>query len=171
MIANLTDTRSPQCLEGSGIAIEKLRVAGVSASPAVARAFVRRILREAGCPVHDDAELCTSELVTNAVEHSWSSGPSGTITVCVSAWPGGARIEVRDAGPRPGELAAIAGVEPSPDGESGRGLWLVSQTADTFGFGPGLAWCQFFWPPEASVPAPRRQHDLEDLGAALVERH
>jgi anti-sigma regulatory factor (Ser/Thr protein kinase) len=166
---------------------------GIPASVAAARAFVRELLAAAGCPDIDGPELCASELVTNSVEHSRSAGPAGTIMLRVDAWPGGARLEVRDAGPLPGTLLAAVpaartwtGDVPcwscrlhcppgcdcvchdndsdrqtargarrtSPDSESGRGLWIVTQTADTFGFAPGVAWCLFRWPCEASAEPP-----------------
>jgi anti-sigma regulatory factor (Ser/Thr protein kinase) len=136
---------------------------GVPASAAAARAFVRKALAAAGCPESDGPELCASELVTNSIEHSRSAGPAGTIMLRVDAWPGGARIEVRDAGPLPGGSLAVPGGPPPADAESGRGLWLVSQVADMSGTAPGVAWCQFSWrcgaaevPPLAAiVPAPR----------------
>jgi anti-sigma regulatory factor (Ser/Thr protein kinase) len=136
---------------------------GVPASAAAARAFVREALAAAGCPDSDGPELCASELVANSVEHSRSAGPAGTVMLRVDTWCGGARLEVRDAGPLPGELPAVVGAEPALDGESGRGLWLVFQVADTCGFAPGVAWCLFSWPCEgagvpplaAIVPAPR----------------
>jgi anti-sigma regulatory factor (Ser/Thr protein kinase) len=147
---------------------------GVLAAAAAARAFVREVLEAAGCPDIDGAELCASELVANSIEHSRSAGPAGIIMVRVDAWRGGARIEVRDAGPLPGSApAGLPSAAPGLDGESGRGLWIVAQVADTCSIAPGVAWCQFSWrceapdiPPLAAiVPAPRpsrrvqRRHD------------
>lgn len=136
-------------------AIETRGLPGVPASAAAARAFVREMLAAAGCPDSSDAELCASELVANSVEHSLSAGPAGIVMLRVDAWAGGARIEVRDAGPRPGTvLAGVPAARTSPDSESGRGLWIVTQVADTFGFAPGVAWCQFSWPSEAPAEPP-----------------
>jgi anti-sigma regulatory factor (Ser/Thr protein kinase) len=135
------------------IVTETRGLPGSVASAAAARHFVREVLAAVGCPDSDDAELCASELVANSAVHSLSSGPKGTILVRVDAWPGGARVEVRDAGTRPGAaVPAVPEAEPSLDAESSRGLWLVGQTADTFGFAPGVAWCQFSWPGGTDVP-------------------
>lgn len=135
---------------------------GVPASASAARAFVREALLTVGCPDVDGPELCVSELVANSVKHSRSWGPAGTIMLRVDAWPGGARIEVRDAGPLPGTLlAGVPAARASDDDESGRGLWIVTQVADTFGFALGVAWCRFSWPcgtpaepPAAAVAVP-----------------
>jgi anti-sigma regulatory factor (Ser/Thr protein kinase) len=128
---------------------------GVAAAASAARAFVRELLAAAGCPDIDGPVLCASELVTNSVEHSASAGPAGIIMLRVDTWPGGARLEVRDAGPLPGTvLAAVPAARTSPDSESGRGLWIVTQVADRFGFAPGVAWCQFSWPCEAAAKPP-----------------
>lgn len=127
---------------------------GVPESAAVARAFVAAALAAAGCPDTSDAELCASELVANSARHSRSAGPDGTIVVRVDTRPGSARLEVRDRGPRTSVLPAAPAAEPPLDGESGRGLWLVSQTAYAFGSGRGVSWCQFFWPADgAGTPA------------------
>lgn len=127
---------------------------GVPASAATARAFVAETLAAAGCPDSDGPQLCISELVANSAAHSRSAGPAGTIMVRVDAWPGGARIEVRDAGPLPGPVPAVPAARPSPDSESGRGLWIVAQIADTFGFAAGVAWCQFSWPCDGPAGPP-----------------
>lgn len=133
---------------------ETLGLPGVIESAAVARAFVAAELTAAGCPDTSDAELCASELVANSARHSLSAGPAGTIVVRVDIKPGSARIEVRDRGPRTSVLPAAPVAEPPLDGESGRGLWLVSQTAYAFGSGRGVAWCQFFWAAADGADAP-----------------
>jgi len=149
---------------------------GVPASAAAARAFVAAALRAEGCPDTSDAELCASELVANSARHSLSSGPAGTIVVRVDARPGSARIEVRDRGPRTGVLPAAPADEPPLDGESGRGLWLVSQAAYAFGSGLGVTWCQFFWPadgadtPAAAEAAPARASRRAQRRHGPVER-
>jgi anti-sigma regulatory factor (Ser/Thr protein kinase) len=145
---------------------------GVPASAATARAFVRELLATAGCPDIDGPELCASELVTNSVEHSCSAGPAGTIMLRVDTWPGGARLEVRDAGPLPGTvLAGVPAARTSPDSESGRGLWIVTQVADTFGFAPGVAWCQFAWPCEAAAEPPAAAVVMPAAGPSRRAQH
>jgi anti-sigma regulatory factor (Ser/Thr protein kinase) len=137
----------------AAIVTETRGLPGTVASAAAARHFVRETLAAVRCQDSSDAELCVSELVANSAEHSLSSGPKGTILVRVDAWPGGARVEVRDAGPRPGAaVPVVPGAEPPLDAESARGLWVVGQIADTFGFSPGVAWCQFSWPGGTGVP-------------------
>jgi anti-sigma regulatory factor (Ser/Thr protein kinase) len=144
---------------------------GVPASASAARAFVREVLATAGCPDSDGPELCVSELVGNSVEHSRSAGPARTVMLRVDAWPGGARIEVRDAGPLPGSApAGVPAVRPSPENESGRGLWIVAQVADTFGFAPGVAWCQFSWPCEAPAEPPAAAAVVPQLGPSRRAR-
>jgi anti-sigma regulatory factor (Ser/Thr protein kinase) len=139
----------------SDVLTETRGLPGVPASAEAARVFVREILAVAGCPDSEAAELCASELVANSAEHSLSSGPAGTIVLRADAWPGGARLEVRDAGPQPGSVPVVVpAAVPPADAESGRGLWLVSQVADMSGFAAGVAWCQFSWPCEAPVPPP-----------------
>jgi anti-sigma regulatory factor (Ser/Thr protein kinase) len=138
----------------AAIVTETRGLPGAVESAAYARRFVREALAAVGCPDSTDAELCASELVANSAKHSLSSGPKGTILLRVDAWRGGARVEVRDAGPRQPTAAVpvVPEAEPRLDAESARGLWLVGQIADTFGFTPGVAWCQFSWPGGTAVP-------------------
>jgi anti-sigma regulatory factor (Ser/Thr protein kinase) len=154
------------------IVTETRGLPGTVASAAAARHFIRQALSSVRCPDSSDAELCVSELVANSAEHSLSSGPNGTILVRVDAWPGGARVEVRDAGPRTNAgIPATPESQPPLDAESARGLWLVGQVADTFGFAPGVTWCQLSWPggtgvpvlPPVAVSPPRLSPDCEHL--------
>jgi serine/threonine-protein kinase RsbW len=62
----------------------------------VARAFISAIL--AACPAADDAVICVSELATNAVLHSASRNPGGTVPVRASIFDDHVRIEVEDNG-------------------------------------------------------------------------
>src|SRR5215469_10690530 len=63
------------------------------------RGFVTRRLADAALPGVDSdaATLLTSELVTNAVLHTESGRPGGTVSVVVLALPDGVLIEVTDA--------------------------------------------------------------------------
>ena len=114
--------------------------------PESARA-ARRFLNDclAACPVTDDAVLGASELVTNAIKHSRSGLPGGTIevrlAVAVGEW---LRVEVQDAGP-----LAVPSPREAP-GEGGRGLALVTAVAEVFGSdGHGLLWFWLRWNPES----------------------
>jgi anti-sigma regulatory factor (Ser/Thr protein kinase) len=92
-------------------------------TPAQARAFVTEAVERAIAPVPvDDLTLVVSELVTNAVVHG-----AGEVVVDVTIHDAGIRVEVADAAP---EVKPIA---PVVDGESGRGLLLVSRLAHRWG--------------------------------------
>ncbi|MEU8379552.1 ATP-binding protein [Streptosporangium sp. NPDC048865] len=108
-----------------------------------ARNFVAEILGE-DHPLHDDAMLLTSELATNAVEHSISPredrppgtepddppGEPGEFVVTVAFLLHGVIVTVQDTGsarvPRTGS--------PRPDATGGRGLLLVNDLATRWGF-------------------------------------
>lgn len=136
----------------------------VPQSDRVARRFVRDVAGAAGFGAVDDAEICVSELVTNSVTHSMSAD-GGKVRVTIIGVTGShLRIEVRDAGPA-APPAVIPPQPASPDAEGGRGLYLVSCLADSWGTdGHGLYWCQFTWhaPDLAIAPAPD-QGSLFDL--------
>jgi len=112
-------------------------------SAGAARALVRQILGE-GHPSAADATLIVSELVSNAVAHTKSGQPGGTITVAIemSAQPPGVCIRVRDAG-GPGAPAVAAATASS---EHGRGLRIVTALATEWGSehsGSGqVTWCR-----------------------------
>lgn len=75
---------------------------------------------------HDDIRLCVSELATNALLHGVPHGRE----FCVRLAMAGAlvRLEVRDSGGGCPEVRS-----PDDDRCTGRGLWLVRETADDFG--------------------------------------
>src|SRR6266568_3748735 len=78
-------------------------------------------------PSAHDAALIVSELVSNAITHSRSGQPGGTVLVAIeaAAQPAEVRIEVRDAGgPRAPVLTAA-----DPGSEHGRGLAIISALA------------------------------------------
>lgn len=92
----------------------------------------------------DDVLLCVSELATNALLHGVP--PNRCFRLCLALAPDGVlRVEVHDSGP--GEIRAPAAVEPGPDEERGRGLFLVAALADKWGVrerDPGkVVWCEF----------------------------
>jgi hypothetical protein len=92
--------------------------------PAACR-FVRTVL--AGHPAAGDAELLTSELVTNAVVHAHGAPE---VTVRVVAGGAAVHVEVADDG----TAGVLAWREPAAGAESGRGFQLVNEIATRWGF-------------------------------------
>jgi anti-sigma regulatory factor (Ser/Thr protein kinase) len=134
----------------SGMAASPSRAgAATPAKPAAARAAVLGRLTVPGRPeyVHetrtfvakalgdlhpslDDAVLLTSELVTNAVTHTGSRAPGGTVTVVVAESSGGVRIEVADGG---SDLCTPV-VRGEVYAADGHGLQLVQNLSDQWGY-------------------------------------
>jgi anti-sigma regulatory factor (Ser/Thr protein kinase) len=81
----------------------------------------------------DDAQLLVSELFTNAVRHTSSE------KVSCELWLVGLQLclEVTDQGGGPNPLERRANGNADADGESGRGLLLVSVLASDWGIRPG----------------------------------
>jgi serine/threonine-protein kinase RsbW len=83
-----------------------------------------------GSPLAADAQLCLSELATNAIRHSRSALPGGSFTVCVQHVDRRWLIGVTDAG---GEWNDQHNGEwndhPNGDGLSNRGLAIVAALA------------------------------------------
>jgi anti-sigma regulatory factor (Ser/Thr protein kinase) len=109
---------------------DTIRLAAVPTAVSCARAFVRRALRHWQLPaVHDNAELITSELVTNAVLATGTADPNPTyamlanvsvLVLRLSVVGSCLRIEVWDNSPKLPERQVR-----SEDSEGGRGLLLV----------------------------------------------
>jgi anti-sigma regulatory factor (Ser/Thr protein kinase) len=102
------------------------RFAGRNDQVSAARAFIKDVLD--GCPQLDVAVLLTSELCTNAVQHS-ASGNGGMFEVTVYLGAASLRVEVRDDG---------SAVTPEPRSfdecsEDGRGLEIVACLASRWG--------------------------------------
>ncbi len=109
--------------------VGSMTIAGLTRNVAEARAFVARTLGAAH-PCTDEAVLLCSELVTNAVLHSESGRPGGTVTVVVLGLPGAVRVEVVDNGSARSTPVVKAEVcEPH-----GHGLFLVEQLAEDWGY-------------------------------------
>ncbi|MDA8372135.1 MAG: ATP-binding protein [Nocardiopsaceae bacterium] len=116
---------------------------------AAARAWVRMVLCDYGDDLVADAELCVSELVTNAVTHTRSTWAGGVVWVRVEFHPDHLRITVRDNGSDEVPTVGGAGI----DAEGGRGLALVEYLADSFGHRGNYlgreVWCTFAGTPGA----------------------
>lgn len=91
-----------------------------------ARRFVSGVL--GGCPAGPDAVLLTSELVTNALQHT-ATGTGGDFAVAAGHGPGRLRITVTDDG-SPGTPALGSR---TPLATSGQGLLLVTALATRWG--------------------------------------
>ena len=103
-------------------------LAGSPESARAARALIREALGD-DHPSAGDAQLIVSELVSNAIAHSRSGQPGGTLTVEVSARTPEVFICVNDAGAP--EKPAVS--SPDPDSEHGRGLGIVAALATEWG--------------------------------------
>jgi anti-sigma regulatory factor (Ser/Thr protein kinase) len=108
---------------------------GVPESAAVARLLARQLLGSAH-PAADTVMLLVSELVTNAIMHTRSGAPGGTVTVTLCPGSAGVLVQVRDdGGPSvPSVWAAqTASAGPGAAAEHGYGLLLVDALADSWG--------------------------------------
>ena len=94
-----------------------------------ARQFVTRTIGS-DHPRADAAILLTSELVTNAVTHSRSRLPGGTIELVVATKSSGLLICVTDNG----SDSKVPTIGVSPGRENGNGLLLVESLADIWGY-------------------------------------
>jgi len=125
-----------------------------------AREIVSQTLGEDHPSAHD-ATLIVSELVSNAIAHSRSGQPGGTLTIFVEMTrrPDEVRVQVRDAGGPEAPSVTTA----DPDSEHGRGLTIVTALATEWGTEANHAgrttWCR--------LSASRRPAEAE---AHLLER-
>jgi anti-sigma regulatory factor (Ser/Thr protein kinase) len=115
-------------LTGTAV-LGKATIPGREQSVPEARAFVEGILGS-GDPRSDVARLLVSELVTNAVQHTHSRRPGGTVTVMVIELVGSLRVEVIDEG----SARNVPVVREDMLATDGRGLFLVQSLADEWGF-------------------------------------
>jgi anti-sigma regulatory factor (Ser/Thr protein kinase) len=91
-----------------------------------ARRFVRDVLRDQAREVLDAAELMTSELATNCVQHAQTC-----FELAIDDAQRGIRVEVRDVGRgRPTRQS------PAPTDRTGRGLLIVEAMSETWGIEP-----------------------------------
>jgi anti-sigma regulatory factor (Ser/Thr protein kinase) len=115
-----------------------LRLQPTPDAPATARAAVRDVCVDRCQPaVTADAELLTSELVTNAVVHG-----TGIVTVAVECDADGVAVAVGDESEtRPARRPA------SVDAVGGRGLTIVARLARAWGVrdGDGGQAAKFVW--------------------------
>jgi CheY-like chemotaxis protein/anti-sigma regulatory factor (Ser/Thr protein kinase) len=102
----------------------QLPLGATATSVREARATIRRLLEGWGmAALAETAELCTSELATNAVVHAHSP-----VLLTAQRIATGVRIEVQDEVPGGVEAGSLDGV-----GETGRGLAIVDALSATWG--------------------------------------
>lgn len=119
---------------------------------AAAREFMASALD--GCPAAADAALCASEAVANAVTHTRSGEPGGTVRVRVSVADGDwVQLAVTDQGGPDSPALAAAG----PGAEHGRGLQLITALAGSWHAdgGPGGRTVRMLLPWRGSPSAAR----------------
>jgi anti-sigma regulatory factor (Ser/Thr protein kinase) len=94
-----------------------------------ARSYVAAVLTAWEIPddLIDTARLLTSELAANAITHGTAAG--GTFTLEVRSFGCCLGIEVHDSSPN-----APVPRPPADDAEHGRGLLLVAELADSWGY-------------------------------------
>jgi anti-sigma regulatory factor (Ser/Thr protein kinase) len=108
-----------------------LDLGAVPTAPRCARAWTREILWEWGAAeLADTAELLVSELVTNSLQACAGLDLAG-IRLVLTLDRGELAILVRDS--HPGVPLAV---QPGAGDESGRGLLIVEQLSDRFGWYP-----------------------------------
>ncbi|WP_159037056.1 ATP-binding protein [Streptomyces specialis] len=130
-------------------------------APGAARAGVRAALTLLGVAgdVVDDAELVTSELVTNAVVH----GAGEVVRAELTAGGDMLRLVVDHGSPGRAHLHHAG-----PEEEHGRGLAIVARLCREWGAEAGRTWCVLAVPPGGPGP----EHDLRRAGLdAAVPRH
>ena len=107
-----------------------LTIPGRPEQVAMARAFVARTLSSQRIGADADAAtLLTSEIVTNAVQHTKSGVDDGTVTIVVIRVPHGVLVEVIDDG-----SAGTPIVKGDLYAADGHGLYLVEHLAAQWGY-------------------------------------
>jgi anti-sigma regulatory factor (Ser/Thr protein kinase) len=98
-------------------------------APLESRRYVKGVLMGWAAPADliDMAQLLTSEVVTNAVTHG--EGQGGTVTLEVRSFGCCLGVDVTDHSPNTPLLRSV-----TTDMEDGRGLLLVAEIADSWGY-------------------------------------
>jgi anti-sigma regulatory factor (Ser/Thr protein kinase) len=117
-----------------------------------AREFVAGALGELEA-ITDTAVLLTSELVTNAVRHSRSAEPGGSVLIVVLEIADGIRVEVTDNG----SVTGSPTVKGDTFASDGHGLFLVESMARQWGFLRGMAGTTVWFQLGPARPGPVRR--------------
>jgi anti-sigma regulatory factor (Ser/Thr protein kinase) len=108
-----------------------LALPGIPESVPVARWRVRAALSSCGLGEYaDDAEIITSELVTNAVQHACDNGAKTIgVTLTHAGSPAAVTVVVSDSSPR-----GLIKCDTPPGSEQGRGLQIVQALSAHWGW-------------------------------------
>jgi anti-sigma regulatory factor (Ser/Thr protein kinase) len=123
-------SRSPGICGPSATVLGSLTVPGHPEKVAAARSFVTRTLisHRAGLDI-DAAALLTSEIVTNAIQHTKSGVDGGTVTIVIIGVAHGVLVEVIDDG-----SSGTPVVKGDLYAAEGHGLFLVQHLAAQWGY-------------------------------------
>ena len=122
----------------SAVQHERVELAGGPRSPQQARRAVEQhFALELDPDRLASVELLTTELVSNAVRHG-GADEGKTVVLHLALAPGCLRVEVCDPG------AGFVVGTPSPYGEGGYGLFIVSEVASRWGVSQDVDNCAWF---------------------------
>jgi anti-sigma regulatory factor (Ser/Thr protein kinase) len=132
--------------------IGSLTIPGRPEQVSTARTFVTQTLTANRLDADlDAATLLTSEIVTNAIQHTKSGVDGGTVTIVVIGVPRGVLVEIIDDG-----SAGAPIVKGDLYAAEGHGLFLVQHLAAQWGYLRDTAGTTvWFHLPVATAPAPR----------------
>jgi anti-sigma regulatory factor (Ser/Thr protein kinase) len=127
--ARASESAEDLAIMASDAVIGSLTIPGHPEHVSEARSFVVKTLGEDE-PATEVAVLLASEVVTNAVLHTNSRLPGGTVSIAIFEIGGGVRIEVSDDGSR----ASAPVVKGDGCARGGHGLFLVQSLANEWGY-------------------------------------
>lgn len=105
---------------------------GLPEQAAVLRSRLRD-LEALPAEVSDTVELLATELFANAIRHTRSGRPGGTVAVTVCRLPGRLQVRITDDGPLPHAVSTPHIRPPDLDREGGLGLLTVHRMAARWG--------------------------------------
>lgn len=129
MVTRTSDAAEDLATMAGAAVLGSLAIPGRPEHVRQARAFTARVLAGLG-PAAETGVLLTSELVTNAVRHSRSRAPGGTVSLVILEDQEGVRVEVTDDGSEFG----VPVVKADTFASDGHGLMLVQSLAEQWGY-------------------------------------
>ena len=127
-VTRASDPAAEPALLPAWLMLGSLTMPGLPEHVSDARRLVARAVGDH--PRADAAQLLTSEVVTNAILHSRSRLPGGTVAIVVARNSAGLLVTVTDNG----SDANVPVVRNTPEAEHGNGLLLVETLADVWGY-------------------------------------